>query len=57
MFGTEGNMVEQIVPDGVGKSQHDSTSFNGVGPSGNIIFNYVYDCLPNPNPNFKKGGL
>jgi len=40
MFGTEGNMVEQIVPDGVGKSEHDSTSFNGVGPSGNIIFNF-----------------
>ena len=40
MFGTEGNMEEQIVPDGVGKSEHDSTSFNGVGPSGNIIFNF-----------------
>lgn len=39
-FGTEGHMVEQIVPDGVGKSEPDLISFNGVGPSGNIIFNF-----------------
>lgn len=42
MFGTEGTMLEKIVQGDDGKSEHDSTSFNGVGQSGNIILISVF---------------